>query len=53
MLEVNGVVAFAAPFLHASRIVPLGGYPGDNYQRLRATRGDWQLAYPQLEPPIE
>jgi hypothetical protein len=53
MLKVNGVVAFAAPFLHASGIVPLGGYPGDNCQRLRATRGDQQLVYPQLEPPIE
>ena len=49
MLEVNGVVAFAAPFRHAIRIPPLGDYPGDNCQRLRATRGDGQLAYPQLE----
>ena len=40
MLEVNGVIALAAPFRHASRIAPLGDYPGDNCQRLRPTRGD-------------
>jgi hypothetical protein len=39
--------------LHAPRITPLGDYPGDNCQRLRATRGDWQPAYLQLERPIE
>ncbi len=32
---------------------PVGDNPGDNCQRLRATRSDWQLAYPQLERLME
>jgi hypothetical protein len=53
MLKVNGVVALTAPFRHAIRLAPLGDYPGDNCQRLRATRPDEERAYPQLEIPLE
>jgi hypothetical protein len=34
-------------------MTPVGDYRGDNCQRLRATRADRQLTYPQLELTIE
>jgi hypothetical protein len=40
VLEVNGVIALAAPFRQAIVLAPVGDYPGDNCQRPRPTRSD-------------